>query len=70
MSKCTGGRWFQWPSTAGENSRQAKLTDELVLAIRRDYDCGLTMTQLGRKYNISPSHAQRIGARRVWRHLP
>ena len=59
----------RWVSEVGENAFAAKLTDEEVRAIRRDYISGKGVQMFVRKYNISTSLAQNIVTRRSWKHL-
>ena len=55
--------------TQGENSRQAKLTNEQIYAIRAAYDAGMTGRAGAAKFNISPAHYNNIGRRIRWTHL-
>lgn len=56
--------------TPGEKHGNSKLTDDIVLAIRRDRAAGATYKELASKYGIIVAHAGRICRRVAWKHLP
>jgi len=54
----------------GEGNIFAKLTEEQVLAIRREYvPWVVTQSQLGKKYGVSSSIISEIVHRKIWTHL-
>lgn len=54
----------------GERHGLAKLTDEIVLAIRADHATGnFTYPQLGRKYNVDATTIYKIVKRKRWAHI-
>jgi hypothetical protein len=57
-------------NTAGENSRTAKLTDELVLALRRERPSRMRewLDERGSKAAVDTARAAMNG--RTWTHLP
>lgn len=48
----------------------AKLTDELVLQIRRDRRAGLTYDAIAKKFAISVGTAFGVANRKSWTHVP
>jgi hypothetical protein len=55
----------------GSQIHQAKITDEIVTAIRTDYRAGgISQLKLARKYGISQSNVHFIVTRRTWAHVP
>lgn len=55
--------------TDGVNHKNAKLTEDQVYAIRREFDDGKRGTANARRYGISPSRYNDIGRRATWRSL-
>lgn len=55
-----------WESTAGSNSRNAKLTELDALAIYRSQ---LSESQLAKKYGVSKSTIHGIKSGRRWQHV-
>jgi hypothetical protein len=54
----------------GTNNKRARLTNEIVTAIRAEYATGTTTQEaIGRKYGISQPHVQQIVSRRIWTHI-
>lgn len=54
----------------GESHGMAKLTEQQVIDIRRIYDtAALTMTQVGRLYQISTSTAHSVIRKTHWKHV-
>ena len=53
----------------GERSGMAKLTEQIVLEMRRLYSCGLTNLELATMYGISSGHMCNILKRRIWKHI-
>lgn len=54
----------------GENNPFSKITEQIVLQLRLDYDTGkYTYKKLAEKYNLTYDHAYRIAKRKVWDHL-
>lgn len=56
--------------TRGERSRTAKLTDEVVLAMRRERPTDLAVWLLARGSRASVETARRAMNFRSWTHLP
>ena len=54
----------------GEQAGNAKLTQEQVMNIRREFCQGSLVIELAQKYNISLSTIRDIRDRRTWTHLP
>ena len=54
----------------GERNPRAVLTNDIVLCIRADYAAGMGVSDLGRKYGVSPQVAWQAAKRRTWKHLP
>jgi hypothetical protein len=57
-------------NTAGENSRTAKLTDELVLALRRERPRHLRTWLAERGVSVTLDTARAAMNGRTWHHLP
>jgi hypothetical protein len=53
----------------GEAVNTARLTAELVRAIRSDRERGLTCERIAANYGIGKTNAWQIVARRVWKHI-
>lgn len=54
----------------GEKNKGAKLTDEMVRSIRKEYvPRKVTSIQLGRKYGVSGAKIRQIVARAAWAHV-
>lgn len=53
----------------GENHPKAKLTGEQVLCIRRAWQRGMTLTQLGIEYQTSTQNIYAIVNRKSWTHI-
>ena len=55
----------------GENHRDAKLTEEQVLDIRKEYNKEKKITQLvlAEKYGVSRGTIQQILNRKIWKHI-
>jgi hypothetical protein len=53
----------------GEKNRHAKLTNEIVLQIRKEFKQGLTVRGISRKYKISSSSASYITRNITWKHI-
>ena len=56
-------------STRGERSSTAKLTDSLVLALRKEYSDGATLKALASKYGVTFGNVGHIVRRISWKHL-
>jgi hypothetical protein len=54
----------------GERQHKAKLTDGEVLEIRRLYAAGVTITEIARRFPVTPASIGAIVHGRTWRHLP
>lgn len=54
----------------GEGHPQAKMTDELVLAIRRAYQAGATQADLCRTFCVSSGRMSHLVRGTSWAHLP
>lgn len=57
-------------SCRGSKNAQAKINEDTVYMIRRDWDAGMTCKALGIKYGITGSAAHLIGKRKSWSWLP
>lgn len=53
----------------GVHHHNAKITPDIVIAIRKDRDNGLSFGGIAAKYGLSISHAFRIVNRSVWSHV-
>lgn len=53
----------------GEMSGAHKLTEAQVLAMRLDYDNGMTRTEVAEKYGTSKTNAFSIIHRQTWTHI-
>lgn len=53
----------------GERHGNAKLTAEVVRAIRADKEAGMTYTEIGRRYGVDRKHARDIVTRKAWSHV-
>jgi HNH endonuclease len=60
----------RYVSRPGEANPYAKLTDEIVLDIRRRITTGETKAALAREYGVSHVTISRIINRKTWKHLP
>jgi Mor family transcriptional regulator len=56
--------------SSGENHRRAKLTDDKVVAMRRERTEGTSIKFLQDKYGVSEMTVRDVVLRRTWRHLP
>ena len=54
----------------GESSPVAKLTTDIVLAIRREYRPGVSHQELADRYSVGTTTIGNILHRRTWRHVP
>jgi hypothetical protein len=54
---------------SGEHNSMAKLSERTVLAIRKDYERGLTQAGLHKKYNLTRSHIHDLVKYKKWKHL-
>ena len=53
-----------------KNKHKVKLTDELVLKIRREYDdTDITYLQLAKKYDVDKSTIAFVTTRKTWKHI-
>ena len=52
---------------SGESNVRAKLTRELVTAIRLKADCGAPLVDLARDFNVTPSTICKIVKRQIWK---
>ena len=61
------------PETAkykhGESHHNSRLTAEIVKEIRRDRECGLSISKLASKYGLAIGHVHRIVMRKAWKHV-
>ena len=57
-------------SLKGEESPVAKLTVAKVERIRRDFDSGLSMCRLAKKYALGETHVHRIIKNEAWHDVP
>jgi len=53
----------------GREHHSAKLSEENVRDLRRLWTEGLTITQLGERFHITPQHAWNIANKKRWAHL-
>lgn len=56
-------------SAKGETHGNGKLTELIVLEIRRLHSCGLTYTEIGKQFDISRVQVSNIVNRRQWTHI-
>ena len=56
--------------TRGERSKQAKLTDEIVIQLRKRHKSGASYLSLARQYGVSPNTIRRAVIRDGWKHVP
>jgi len=56
-------------SAWGERHKRAKLTIELVHAMRKDRDNGMSTRAIGEKYNIGAAGAWKAVTGQTWRHV-
>lgn len=83
-NSCCNGAHLEWQTPAenmaasvalgrhahGERNAKAKLTEEEVVQLRRDYATGnYSQRELGAAYGISGPNAHQIIHRRHWRHV-
>lgn len=63
---------FVGNSRPGEDNGSAKITNDIVYAIRRDFDAHnyTTLKELGKRYGVSRQTASSIGHRQTWGHVP
>ncbi len=54
----------------GELSPRHRLTDEIVIDVRRKYDEGLSMDQVGKEFGLKTSHVCNIINGKLWPHIP
>lgn len=65
-----GGTYSRDGYERGEDHHGAKLNEEAVREIRRDYEAGnMSYSQLAKKYKIAIGHAFRIVNRKAWAHV-
>lgn len=57
-------------SPRGSRHPNARVTEAMVVEMRRKHSDGATMTELARQYGVSLSTASRILRRAGWRHVP
>jgi len=57
------------PSRPGVENGSAKLTDDTVRAIRREYGHGQSYSRLARKFGVGKSTVARVVTREDWRHV-
>lgn len=62
--------WFTTHNMRGESSRNAKLTEDQVRQIRREYAAGKRGTAECHRYNIHPVRWNEIGRGDAWTHIP
>jgi len=55
--------------SCGEDSPSAKLSEEDVLAIRREYANGCLQDDLAKQYGVTQAHISSIVLRKAWRHI-
>ncbi len=56
-------------STRGERNSTTKLTDSVVLAIRKEYSEGATLKELASEYGVTFGNVGHIVRRNTWKHL-
>jgi len=57
------------PTVHGEAQHMAKLTDAIVKTARREYQRGVTIASLARKYNVSTATMSEAVRMLSWRHV-
>ena len=53
----------------GEKNGRSQLIEENIVAIRKEYNQGLTQMQLAKKYGINQTNISRIIRRKTWSHI-
>lgn len=53
----------------GEKNPLSKLTEDNVIAIRKDYTAGTTQKELAKLYNVSVSTIWNIVNNKIWKHV-
>lgn len=53
----------------GEEKTESKLTNSVVISIRKDYKNGLKQSDICKKYNISATQAHKIVMMKSWKHI-
>ena len=53
----------------GESQGLAKLTEQEVVAIRREFRSGFTQTEIAARYGVCRSTIDRVARKKTWRHL-
>lgn len=57
-------------SLPGASHPGSKLTDEIVLNMRRRYVAGATLAELSEEFGVHPAHCSKIARGKAWTHLP
>ncbi len=57
------------PGVRGEQAGNAKLTEQDVCEIRRQYQSGKFQKDIGAEFDIKQDHVSRIVNRKVWKHI-
>ena len=57
------------PAKHGEDNPRSKLTDAIVLAIRKDLASGMSSKDVSIAYGISLTTVYNVKHRRTWRHV-
>lgn len=53
----------------GENHNQSTLTNDIVKALRSEFDSGSRIIDISKKYNIKYGHVEKVVKRRIWKHV-
>jgi group I intron endonuclease len=53
----------------GEDNKTSKLTNEIVLEVRKLHNEGMTFVQISKIYNVSESTISRVVKRLTWKHI-
>ena len=56
-------------SLKGEDGTRAKLTEEMVLEIRKLYSEGMTQTEIASRFPVTQSSVSLIVLRKQWTHI-
>ncbi len=53
----------------GEKNPKARVTEDIVRMLRMEYQCGATIRELHKKYNVAESAVGNIVHRYTWKHI-
>jgi hypothetical protein len=64
------GRGTKPPTKRGEANLSSKLTEELVIRMRKDRDAGASVDELARRFGVGKSTVCRVVSGQSWKHVP